>query len=126
MRAPSNPKVPASASGPGKGRASGPQIADSSAGTASPTPTVASTCSRGRLYSGRIRPSSRSMAASVPTAVPKQTASRKPKPWAPAPGTCPEAAHQVAYAPMERRAPCAKLSTSISPKISDRPEAIRK
>src|SRR6478609_390367 len=124
--APSSAKVPDSASGPGKVLASEPQTPDSRAGTASPTPTVASTCSRGRVYRGRTTASSSTTAASVPTAVPNRTASAKPQPPGPAPGSWPEAAHQVPYAPMESSAPCAKLSTSIRPKISESPDATRK
>ena len=112
MLAPKTVVVSISHDGTGNGRASKPQIASTSAVSTSARPTVTSTCSIGRRYSGRISTSSTSAARTAPTAMPATapTSSCVPGP----PPTCVDT-HHVAYAPTVRKAPWAKLSTPMRP-----------
>ena len=78
-------------SGRGNGCGSAPQMPVNSATPINPRPTVTSTCSMCRWYSGRIRKNSTAAPMSAPTAMPMTIASGKAHP--PKPDIYPMATH---------------------------------
>ena len=89
-----------------------PQIPSNRATAANESPTVTSTCSMCRSYSGRISTSSVRVANAAPTSAPTRIDSRN-EPQDAVPSAC--ATSQPMNALSVRNAPCAKFSTCMSP-----------
>ena len=68
-----------------------------------------------RWYSGLIRTSSTSAAKTAPATRPQSALTRKRSQAEPTPSNTFSDIHHVAYEPTVMNAPCAKLSTPISP-----------
>ena len=112
MLAPSTSVVRPSHDGPVILMASVPQMPSNRAIAANESPTVTSTCSMWRSYSGRIRMSSVTVAKTAPTTAPTRIDTRKPGQVS-APMAC--ATAQPTKALRVRNAPWAKFSTCMRP-----------